>query len=126
VACSDSLGSIVAAMYVRSKIDGKYSSYLSLMLLGIAIESVAAVITLLIWWPTEAADNPMFAVGRVIGRSIKSAGVWVFVLYLMNVINGNKRSIPKQDRFSGELSPDYWKNEFKVAIRSEIKREFLN
>jgi hypothetical protein len=86
--CSDAVASIIAAVFVTRRTHGSYAHYQTLMLYGIAIEASLAIASLLIWWPTEALDNPAFAIIRITGRGIKCAGVWMWALYLMGMMNG--------------------------------------
>lgn len=127
VTCSDAISSLVAAILIRRRLRGSYARYLSWALFGIALEAVVAGTTLLVWWPTEAIDNPWFAVVRASGRSIKSAGIWMFALYLLGILNGNTVSTPTVDAIhtSGELSEATWMSNIAKVLRATIKDDYL-
>ncbi len=90
VSCSDATGSLLTCFLLWRR-KTRTNFYLSLLLAGIAIESILAALSLIAFWPTEFQDATAFALFRIVGRTIKSIAVWMLVLYMLGLINGVRK-----------------------------------
>lgn len=77
----------------------------------------------------DPASVPIDAtIAALIGRGIEAAGYCAMVWFLLRpetkkALNGGGASLTSK---SGEMHPDFWRQEFRLAVRSEVKEEFLN
>lgn len=71
---------------------------------------------------------PMDATGAgLIGRCFELTGYILMILFLLRpetkrALNGSE---PQLIVMSGELPPDFWRKEIRVALRDEMKPEYL-
>jgi predicted cation transporter len=92
---TDAIGAILAA-WTLYRMKSRFSYYMAFLLIGIAVEAVIAATSLALLWPNELQVNPQFALCRVVGRSVKAIGVWMWALYLLGFLNG-ARNKPRDE-----------------------------
>jgi hypothetical protein len=68
----------------------RFAKYLAATLTGVAIESILATASLLLFLPHELELAITFALVRIIGRTTKATAVWLLCLYIIGVCNGIK------------------------------------
>jgi hypothetical protein len=66
------------------RLNSRFGKFLALCLAGVALESVVASLSLMLFWPDEVQVATTFALVRAGGRTVKGACVWTLCLYLMN------------------------------------------
>jgi hypothetical protein len=92
VTASDAIGAALAVVYLR-RVRTRFSFFLAVFMGTVALEAVVASASLLMFWPDEVEVAPVFALTRSAGRAVKSVGVWVLVLYLLNFCEGLHNTI---------------------------------
>lgn len=92
VTASDAIGAVIAVFYLR-RVRTRFSLFLAIVFATIAFEAVVAGASLIIFWPDEIQVAPAFAVSRSGARFVKSVGVWVLVLYLLNFCQSIHRKV---------------------------------
>ena len=65
------------------RMETKFGYFLAVCLATIAIESVVASLSLMLFWPDEIQVATAFAVSRALGRTVKAVGVWTLCLYML-------------------------------------------
>lgn len=88
VSASDGIADLLLTYYwLRTKT--RFGRVFAVCAVTLAIESILAAFSLVAFWQDEILFVPAFAITRTIGRSIKSAGMWLVVAYLFYWINGD-------------------------------------
>lgn len=88
VTTSDAFAGILIAYYFH-RLKTRFGHYLAGVMISFAIESLIAAAAILLFWQNEIVAAPAFAFSRLIGRTVKSIGAWLFVAYLFYWINGD-------------------------------------
>jgi hypothetical protein len=66
------------------RLNTRFGRFLAVCLAGVAVESVVASVSLMLFWPDEVQVATAFALSRAAGRTVKAVCVWALCLYLMN------------------------------------------
>lgn len=88
---SDAVISLIGAIVVWRKGEGRTALFLSLLLLALFIDGLASVIVL----GRQPGQFSTSLIGfRVISRAFKTIAVWLFILYMLGVLSGKKKQLP--------------------------------
>lgn len=84
------------------------------------VATISAIV--LLFMSSGVVFTRKFAVTLFLSTLIMDAAVLPLILYIVRGPQRDKTEIPNR---SGEMPPEFWKKEFRNAVRSEIKDEYL-
>lgn len=90
VTASDAIGAGLAAVMLF-RLGTRFGKFLGWLAVAIAFESVVAAASLILLWPQEVSQAPVFAMARTCGRGVKSAAVWALAVYLLGLCRKRSR-----------------------------------
>ncbi len=70
----------------------RFGYFLAACLAGVAVESVVASASLMLFWPDEVKVATTFALSRAAGRTVKAVCVWTLCLYLIGFCGRVRRA----------------------------------
>lgn len=92
----DALASILGSWYLI-RLRQEFGYYVAAVFICTSLEALIAATSLYIFWTDDVRVSIPFVILRIAGRLIKAAALWVFVLYCLGYLKGDRGRGLKKD-----------------------------